>query len=286
MKHRGTKILSLLLSLVLVLGLVPGMSLTAYAAETSESFTTNQWIATYTGEHFTISCQNGGDPDGFVLGPEWSAIISARNGETITKVEFTKGFFEIINLRSATGDVTYSGDVATVSNVNATSLTVDASNSLQIKAVTVYYRSGYNVTITGGANATIDGATSQTGLTGAMTTVTYTANSGYSFPAFSNSTTNGVTLTRVSDTVVTVSGKPTANVNITVPDAAAIPTYTVTYDANGGSGEMKPTKVSKNDEGKYIYKVESCGFTAPRGRPLPIGWAATGKPIDPGRRWK
>ena len=31
MKHRGTKILSLLLSLVLVLGLMPGMSLTAYA---------------------------------------------------------------------------------------------------------------------------------------------------------------------------------------------------------------------------------------------------------------
>ena len=37
MKHRGTKILSLLLTLVMVLGLVPGMGLTAYAA--TETYT-------------------------------------------------------------------------------------------------------------------------------------------------------------------------------------------------------------------------------------------------------
>ena len=39
MKHtRGTKLLSILLSLVLMLSLVPGMSLPAYAAEASTAY--------------------------------------------------------------------------------------------------------------------------------------------------------------------------------------------------------------------------------------------------------
>ena len=58
----------------------------------------------------------------------------------------------------------------------------------------------------------------------AMTTVTYTAKTGYEFPETSESdlykTTNGITVTRTSDTVITVSGTPTAAVtSITVPDA-------------------------------------------------------------------
>ena len=85
---------------------------------------------------------------------------------------------------------------------------------------------GYSVTLSGGANATTSGgATSQTGLTGAMTTVTYTANTGYYFAEFADITDNGITATRTSDTVVTVSGTPTADATITVPDAVAIPTY-------------------------------------------------------------
>jgi len=80
---------------------------------------------------------------------------------------------------------------------------------------------GSSVTLSGGANATIDGATSQTGLTGAMTTVTYTANTGYYFAEFADISSNGITATRTSSTVVTVSGTPTSDATITVPDAVA-----------------------------------------------------------------
>ncbi len=45
--------------------------------------------------------------------------------------------------------------------------------------------------------------------------------------------------------------------------------YTVTYDPGEGSGKMEPTKVEKNAEGKFMYKAESCGFTAPRAAALP-----------------
>ena len=105
---------------------------------------------------------------------------------------------------------------------------------------------GYSVTLSGGANATTSGgATKQTGLTGAMTAVTYTANSGCMFPKTSDyyNTTNGVTVARTSDTVVMVSGMPIADATITVPDAVAIPTYEVTYKiVNGTWSDNSTTK--------------------------------------------
>ena len=95
---------------------------------------------------------------------------------------------------------------------------------------------GYSVTLSGGANATTSGgATSQTGLTGAMTTVTYTANTGYYFAEFADISSNGITARRTSSTVVTASGTPTADATITVPDAVAIPTYEVTYKVVNGT---------------------------------------------------
>ena len=76
-----------------------------------------------------------------------------------------------------------------------------------------------SVTLTGGKNATVTGSTNQTNLTGAMTTVTYTANEGYYFAAFEDIVNNGVTVRRNNSTNITVSGKPTDDVNIVIPDA-------------------------------------------------------------------
>ena len=85
------------------------------------------------------------------------------------------------------------------------------------------------MTLSGGANATTSGgATSQTELTDAMTTVTYMANTGYYFEDFTDITNNGITATRTSDTVVTVSGTPSADATITVPDAVEKTAATVT----------------------------------------------------------
>lgn len=92
----------------------------------------------------------------------------------------------------------------------------------------IYDYSYFNksVTLTGGANATTSGgSTTQSYLTSAMTTVTYTANEGYYFEAFNDIVLHGVTIHRVSDTSVTVSGTPTEDVSLTVPNAGSLQTY-------------------------------------------------------------
>ena len=82
----------------------------------------------------------------------------------------------------------------------------------------------YKVTLSGGKNAVASGGeTTQTGLTGAMDEVTYTAKAGCYFTAFADITQNGVTVMRTSATTVKVSGAPTADVSITVPDARMTP---------------------------------------------------------------
>ena len=95
---------------------------------------------------------------------------------------------------------------------------------------------GYTVTLTGGANATPDGDTTQT-VDGPMDTVTYAANEGYYFEQFEDIVDNGVTAKWIDASTVTVFGTPTADTEITVPDAVGkvtpsfntLPTVTMTY---------------------------------------------------------
>ena len=91
----------------------------------------------------------------------------------------------------------------------------------------------YTVALTGGANATTSGGdTTQNGLIGdkdAMAEVTYTVGTGYHFDTFTDIVKNGITATRTSETTVKVSGIPTYNASIEIPDAVPN-TYTVTLD--------------------------------------------------------
>ena len=121
------------------------------SAEQSETIATNQSKYTYNGTNVTITAQHAGDEDGMKLYDGCSATISVADGYQITKVEFTNGFrgYPISRLSSAAGNVTYSGSVATVSDVNAQSLTVSGTNSVQIKQVKVYYTELPNVDVTG-----------------------------------------------------------------------------------------------------------------------------------------
>ena len=92
----------------------------------------------------------------------------------------------------------------------------------------------YTVTLTGGANATTSGATEQTVEKGAaMAAVTYAAKDGYHFEDFKAIESNGVTA-KLEGGKVVVSGKPTANVEIAIPDAVkdATPTPEVVPDAS------------------------------------------------------
>ena len=111
----------------------------AWADELSESFTTNHEVSVYTGEHFKITVGDVGSGKGFYLAENKYATIEALNGEIITKVELTKGYYYINNFYCEVGTTNISGDVATVSGVNNTSLTFTALGALQINAVKVYY---------------------------------------------------------------------------------------------------------------------------------------------------
>ena len=97
------------------------------------------------------------------------------------------------------------------------------------------------VNLSGGKNATASGGSSVQKLfflnnsaSGSMTTVNYTANTGYHFEEFTATIQNGITVERTNETTVTVSGRPTDNESITIPDAV-VNTYTVTLDNQGAT---------------------------------------------------
>ena len=197
----GRKLLSFLLTLAMVVGLMPGMGLTTQAA-------------TYSSGTSIIVMRNANS---------LAAGDILESGVTLTTVDkkiYVVIFFDGNEKASASAyrEVSWTADKAyKVVSYNERKSTTFSLCELRLQTC-------YKVTITGGTNATTNGATSQPGLTGAMTTVTFTANSGCQFPATSNyyTTTNGITVARTSATVVTVSGTPTADTAITVPDAVAV----------------------------------------------------------------
>ena len=113
----------------------------AEKSEQIETIATNLSESTYTGTIVTIKADDAGDENGMLLGTSRSATISVADGYQITKVEFTSGYngWHIKKFSSAAGNVTVSGEVVTVSDVNAQSLTVNGTDSVYIKQVTVYY---------------------------------------------------------------------------------------------------------------------------------------------------
>ena len=102
---------------------------------------------------------------------------------------------------------------------------------------------GYNVTITAGEGMSLtSGDATQTGLTGAMTDVVYTADAEHYFPEDYAVNQDGIKVTRNSYTQITVSGEPTANTEITLPAATQKTkkaTPNATFTANGSdSGQL------------------------------------------------
>ena len=224
MKHKtGTKALSWLLSLAMLFSLVPGMGLTALAAdEVSENISLVNGQSLVLGTHYSVSGEFENE-SGIHVYNKGPMTINARKGETITKVVLTYSWGNNKSSLSASPG-TFDGN-ATISDINAQQVTISSSHAagVKISAVTVYFEgslSNPTVTLTGGANAKSSGGLlTQSYLPGAMDTVTYTALTGAAFPEFETFTQNGVTVERTSDTVVTISGTPTANTEITVPDA-------------------------------------------------------------------
>ena len=213
----------------MIISCMAGMSLTAYAAdEVSENISLvasqSAHLTTISGTHYSVSCGYMEASDGgMTVNSSGALTINARKGETITKVVLTYSWGNNKGTLSASAG-TFDGN-ATVSGINAQQVTIRSSSTagVKISAVTVYFEgslSNPTVTLSGGANATSSGGLlTQSYLPGAMDTVTYTALTGATFPEFEKITQNGITVERTSETVVTVSGTPTANTEITVPDA-------------------------------------------------------------------
>ena len=145
----------------------------------------------------------------------------------------------------------------------------------------------YTVTVTPAdhmTRKTDSGLATQSGLTGAMTEVVYTAEAGYYFPeSYSVQGKNGITVTRNDDSQITVSGTPTADTQIQLIAPTEKPaTYTVTVipaaymtrktdsgleTQSGLTGAMKEVVYTAKD-GYYFpesYSVEALnGITVTR----------------------
>lgn len=134
------------------------------------------------------------------------------------------------------GTYTVKIDVAEGMNNNAATDLTDSSWTFAIVAPV------YDVTITSttGINH-VSGSESQTGLTGAMTAVVYNAETGYYFPVGYGASLgqNGITVERVNETQIKISGTPTATTAITLTEPS-----------------QHPVKPSITVDGTYTYTGE------------------------------
>ena len=115
--------------------------------------------------------------------------------------------------KGSTGNFTSDDTAYTVALLDGEAALMDSSSATRSVTITA----GDHMTKTGDS-----GEAAQTGLSGAMTDVVYTADEGYYFPEdYSIHDVHGVSVTRDSFTRITVSGTPTADAAVTLPAATA-----------------------------------------------------------------
>ena len=305
MKHRGLKFLSLLLTLAMVVGMMPGMSLTAYAEDTTVDWNAAD-IKNATGNAFT---KNGVTLVASFIEHDLPIIANGGTFTTtlgnFTKIEISADYAGDVSGTGWSNDgfhcATWTGNAASVSfsdtiygggftcdggnftikftiaaPAHTHSFTYSASGAAITATCTAGCPDGYNtngitLTISAPTNLVCDGnpktatisgypSTAPAGLAAAPTSISY--NPGGTAPTTPGTYTASFTW-----------GGATASVSFTLTANA----YTVTYDANGGSGNMDPTTVARTPEGKYPYTVESCGFTAPDGKTFDFWQGSDGK---------
>ena len=188
----------------------------------------------------------------------WSATVNAAEGYTITKCVFYDD-----KDRTATDSeapfVVETTEEDKTPKVNGTPILANTSKGITKIEVYGYATPAatHSVTITPGSNMTKtagSGDAEQTGLSGAMTDVVYTANDGYKFPETNDAytTTNGITVAVSQDLkTITVSGTPTANTEITIPDAVEDTASDDPY------AELLNTTTAVNFDGKEWYLIEN-----------------------------
>ena len=269
MRIKMKRFLGILLTLTLVLGLMPGMSLTALAAGTTitwDSILSNYGISTYMGPDGIVNHGTNSDQGISVSLVSGSEFGDGFDGDTIRglgagSLAFTSTVGDISKIVITAEDNVRayglgSGWAATESTLTWSGTASDVVTLSWSDMIRAYHISKIEFTIgspensviiTAGSNMTKtagSGAESQTGLSGAMTAVVYTANEGYYFPTDYNVTAvNGISVTRNSYTQITVSGTPTADATI----ALTAPTAKTTPDAPTTASATDCTTVDNND---------------------------------------
>ena len=348
MKHRGLKFLSLLLTLALLVGLLPGMSSTAYAAEPESTYTltipstlsvanneaqtqTETLLTSITTDmsetitYSTAGCATlttSGNVEGTMVNREegifgWansspytmgSLTVTPSEGYTITKVVF-KGYeedesewFDVFTDTEApytcymkSSHVSLSENMANKKGEKIAQIDVYGYVTPTSTAVTGVTLNKTSATLAVGGTETLIATVAPTNATDKKVkwsvggenanAVALYADANCTAPLGTNATdvltvyAKGISAGSATVTCTSnADSNKSASCDVTVNAAG----YTVTYQPGRGSGTMEPTKVSKNDEGKYIYKVESCGFTAPEGETFDYWLGSDGNTYRPG----
>ena len=172
-----------------------------------------------------------------------TANITAPALEYVTVKDAPEGTFLVVQCgkgawaKAVSGDMTFSaydissGDITSFENCKVWLEKTDSDAKLTYAAMATTAEA-YSVNVTGNAKLMRDeksGEENQVSLDSApITDIVYTTVEDYCFPAdYCNVLSgNGITVTRNSDTQITISGTPTADVNLTLP----MPDYCGTKD--------------------------------------------------------
>ena len=279
MKHRGMKILSLLLTLAMVVGLVPGMGLTAYAAHytslidgqvlhVGDTFTPE---TTYYASFSTFSGSYAPYKLVRVNVGEGGTFVESDDGKyyTFYRVNYSE-YYNVTIEATATSDgliVTRNGVLVNFAvhepTIPVTGVTLDPSSAtltvggIQKLTASVLPENATDKTVlwnvrSGGDKVKLySDENCQTEITQDKATGTLTVFvKGVSAGGATVEVTSNDDLNKYANCTVTV-------------NAPAASKYTVTYAANNGSGD---TQVYGPYDAGTTYTVEGCSFAAPEGK--------------------
>ena len=219
MGKRMRRFLSIILSVVMIMGYIPSTGITAYARtipDLAEFAAPSDWegktetdlVATDFEGFQSVEGTTEQDWERFKEAPTDGIVIYDFNDNYVSIAVYEGGKLDQLSTDTISRGRIYE----IIENGDSVCYTVGST-----------FVETYEITLDGARFSKPDTETSQLVDDGnAMQTVTYTAKEGYRFFNFDDITENGITVSKKTDTEVTVSGTPTADTDITVPDADSV----------------------------------------------------------------
>ena len=103
--------------------------------EATETFETTKEVNNYAGTNVSIYAEHEGDNYGFNVHSDFATTISTTNGKNITSVVLTTGSGSVTpsNVTASPGTCTVSGNIVTITDINATSVSISSNKWGYIK---------------------------------------------------------------------------------------------------------------------------------------------------------